>query len=74
LKLTILFITHDLTTVRAIADQVVIMQNGRIVESGTRAQVLDHPRAAYTRNLVASAPAMTHNWLDNSLKRFADAI
>lgn len=74
LKLTILFITHDLTTVRAVADQVVVMQDGRIEESGTRAQVLDHPRAAYTRNLIASAPAMTHNWLDNSLKRFADSI
>lgn len=74
LKLTILFITHDLTAVRAIADQVVVMQQGRIIESGTRCEVLDHPREAYTRSLLASAPAMTPNWLDNSLKRFADAI
>ncbi|WP_184832054.1 ABC transporter ATP-binding protein [Allocatelliglobosispora scoriae] len=51
-----LFITHDLAVVRQIADEVVVMRHGRVVESGTADQVLDDPRDDYTRRLIASTP------------------
>ena len=54
--LGMLFITHDLGVVRRIADRVLVMQNGRAVERGTVAEVLDSPREAYTRKLLAARP------------------
>lgn len=54
--LSYLFITHDLSVVRDIADDVVVMRKGRIIERGTVDEVLDAPREAYTRLLIASAP------------------
>ena len=53
--LSYLFITHDLAVVRAVADRIAVMRNGRIVEEGPADQVLEAPREAYTRELVASA-------------------
>ncbi len=50
-----LFITHDLAVIRAVADRVAVMKDGRIVELGPTAAVLGAPREAYTRELVASA-------------------
>ncbi len=52
----VLFITHDFGVVREIADRVVVMQKGRIVEMGTARQVLDAPREAYTQALLAAVP------------------
>ncbi|NIP14438.1 MAG: ATP-binding cassette domain-containing protein, partial [Pseudomonadales bacterium] len=52
----LLFITHDLSVVSEIADRVLVMQAGRIVESGTRDQVLFEPRHAYTKELLAALP------------------
>ncbi|MGR3479787.1 ABC transporter ATP-binding protein [Salipiger marinus] len=63
LDLTLLFITHDLATVRAVADQVVIMQQGRIVEQGPRQQIFDSPQQAYTRRLLDAVPQMDPDWL-----------
>lgn len=51
-----LFITHDLSVVRQIADDVVVMRRGEIVERGTVGDVLDHPQHPYTQLLLDSAP------------------
>jgi peptide/nickel transport system ATP-binding protein len=54
--LSILFISHDLPLLLAFSDRVGVMQRGRLVEVGTPAQLRDHPREAYTRQLLASFP------------------
>ncbi|MEM6305034.1 MAG: ABC transporter ATP-binding protein, partial [Pseudomonadota bacterium] len=54
----VLFITHDFGVVAEIADRIVVMQHGRIVEQGTRDQVLRAPKEAYTQMLMASVPSM----------------
>jgi len=52
----VLFITHDFDVVAEIADRVVVMQSGRIVEQGTAAEVLNHPCHPYTQRLLAARP------------------
>jgi len=52
----VLFITHDFGVVSQIADRVAVMQLGEIVEAGTAAEVLGHPRHDYTRKLIAAIP------------------
>jgi peptide/nickel transport system ATP-binding protein len=56
LGLSILFVTHNLPLVRAIAQRVLVMREGSIVESGPVEQVIEAPRDAYTRRLLADAP------------------
>ncbi|QPZ39627.1 dipeptide ABC transporter ATP-binding protein [Paramicrobacterium chengjingii] len=56
LGLTYLFITHDLAVVRVIADNVVVMQKGEIVETGTTDEVFGNPREQYTKNLLDAIP------------------
>ena len=56
LGMAMLFITHDLGIVRKIADDVCVMQKGRIVEAGPVDQVFDHPQHAYTQALLAAEP------------------
>jgi peptide/nickel transport system ATP-binding protein len=58
-KTGVLFITHDFGVVSEIADRVVVMQLGRIVEQGATEEVLRNPREDYTRMLLASVPSMT---------------
>ncbi|HTW10668.1 MAG TPA: ABC transporter ATP-binding protein [Acidimicrobiales bacterium] len=57
-NLTMLFITHNLGLVRAIADQVVILQGGRIVEKGPASSILDGPAEQYTFELLANTPVL----------------
>jgi len=54
--LSYVFIAHDLTLVRKFADTVLVMKDGRVVESGTAEEVFANPRAAYTRQLIDSSP------------------
>ncbi|QEN90016.1 ABC transporter ATP-binding protein [Labrys sp. KNU-23] len=53
--LSYLFISHDLSVIRALSDYVVVMKEGRIVEEGATAQIFDAPRETYTQTLMAAA-------------------
>ncbi len=55
----VLFITHDFGVVSEIADRVVVMQHGRVVEQGACAQILEAPQQDYTQMLIGSVPSMT---------------
>lgn len=67
LGLSLLVITHELATVEALADDVLIMHRGRIVERGRKDDVLKHPQEDYTRRLLAAAPRIEPGWLDRAL-------
>jgi len=56
MNMGMLFITHDFGVVADIADNVVVMFRGKIVEAGTKAEVLEHPQHPYTRALLACVP------------------
>jgi peptide/nickel transport system ATP-binding protein len=59
-----LFITHDISTVRAIADDMVVMHRGKVVQSGRKEDVLAGPHHPYTAKLLSSVPEMDPTWLD----------
>lgn len=67
LGLSYMFITHDLATVRAIADEVVVMKDGRVVEAGPKAEMFKPPHHPYTDLLLSSVPEMDPDWLTNLL-------
>jgi len=69
LNLTYLFITHDISTVRAISDQVVVMNLGEVVEQGLKSDVFSPPHQDYTELLLSSVPEMDPNWLNNLNKK-----
>ena len=54
----ILLVTHNIGIIRMMADRVLILQNGKEAEYGTTQEVLEHPQAAYTRQLLAAAPKL----------------
>nr|WP_244867715.1 ABC transporter ATP-binding protein [Vannielia litorea] len=58
-KMSLLFITHDLGIVRAIADRVCVMKDGEIVETGPTAEIFGAPKHEYTRKLLGAAPRGT---------------
>jgi len=59
LGLGLLFITHNLALIRTIAQEVAVMADGRIVEAGPVASVLDSPQADYTKKLLSDTPSLT---------------
>ena len=67
LGVTYLFITHDLATVKAISDEIVVMLQGRVVEQGGREEILTPPHDPYTGLLLSSVPEMDPDWLDDLL-------
>jgi peptide/nickel transport system ATP-binding protein len=58
MQLGLLFVTHNLALIRTIADRVMVMSGGRIVESGNVDDVLDSPQDAYTKALLADTPSL----------------
>jgi len=60
-----LFITHDIATVRAIADSIAVMYQGRVQRYGTKTEVLTPPFDDYTDLLLSSVPEMKLGWLEN---------
>jgi peptide/nickel transport system ATP-binding protein len=69
LNLAYMFITHDLATVRAISDDVVVMLQGRIVEQGPSKEMFTPPHHEYTDLLLSSVPEMDPKWLDGLMER-----
>jgi peptide/nickel transport system ATP-binding protein len=68
LRVSYMFITHDLATVRAIADDVVVMLQGKVVESGPKDEVMTPPHHDYTELLLSSVPEMDPDWLTRVLE------
>lgn len=68
LGLSYMFITHDLATVKAIADEVVVMKDGKVMEQGPKLDMFTPPHHAYTDLLLSSVPEMDPDWLTNLLQ------
>ena len=68
LNLAYMFITHDLATVRSIADEVVVMQQGKVIEQGPKDEMFTPPHHPYTDLLLSSVPEMDPNWLTTLLE------
>lgn len=66
--LSYMFITHDLATVRSIADEVVVMKDGAVVEQGPKAEMFQPPHHPYTDLLLSSVPEMDPDWLNTLLR------
>lgn len=60
LGLSMVFISHDIQTVRYISDNIVVMNKGKAVERGTAAEVFNNPKDDYTRLLLGAAPSLLH--------------
>jgi peptide/nickel transport system ATP-binding protein len=69
LHVSYMFITHDLATVRAISDEIVVMLQGEVVEQGEKNTVLTPPHHEYTELLLSSVPEMDPDWLDGVLEQ-----
>ncbi len=66
-----LFITHDIATVRAISDEIVVMWQGKVVEQGMKNEILSPPHPDYSELLLSSVPEMDPDWLDTLLAQRA---
>ena len=69
MQVAYIFITHDIATVRAIADSIVVMYKGRNVETGGRTRVLSPPHHDYTHLLLSSVPEMELGWLEQVIEQ-----
>ena len=64
-----IFITHDIATVRAIADSIVVMYQGKVVEAGRKDEVLNPPHHDYTHLLLSSVPEMKLGWMEEIIEQ-----
>jgi len=71
LDITYIFITHDIATVRAISDEIVVMLEGKVVEQGMKDEIFSPPHPEYTELLLSSVPEMDPKWLTELLKKRA---
>lgn len=71
LGVTYLFITHDLSVVRRLAERTVVMRKGRIVEDRPTADLFAAPQDSYTRTLIESVPELRQDWLNDIMARRA---
>lgn len=69
LGVTYIFITHDIATVKAISDEIVVMYKGKVVEQGMKSEILNPPFPEYTNLLLSSVPEMDPNWLTDLLNK-----
>jgi peptide/nickel transport system ATP-binding protein len=69
-----MFITHDLATVNAIADEVIVMLEGRIEEQGPKEDIFSPPHHEYTELLLSSVPEMDPDWMDRVIAERAANI
>ncbi|MFQ6018159.1 MAG: ABC transporter ATP-binding protein, partial [Kiloniellaceae bacterium] len=69
LQVSYMFITHDLATVKAVADEIVVMLQGEIVEQGEKQEILTPPHHEYTELLLSSVPEMDPDWLNGVLEK-----
>jgi len=69
LNVSYLFITHDLAVVKAIADEIVVMYQGGVVEQGVKSEILEPPFKPYTELLLSSVPEMDPDWLDGLVEK-----
>jgi len=70
-NITYLFITHDIATVQAISDEIVVMFQGKVVEQGPKSKIMAPPYPEYTQLLLSSVPEMDPDWLDNLVEERA---
>ena len=68
LSITYIFITHDIATVQAISDEIVVMFQGTVVEQGLKDEILSPPHPDYTELLLSSVPEMDPDWLTRLLE------
>jgi peptide/nickel transport system ATP-binding protein len=71
---SIVFITHDLSTVASFSDRIVVLYAGRVVEQGTTDQVLNPPYHPYTRLLITSVPELRISWLEDTMQTREAAV
>ena len=64
-----IFITHDIATVKAISDQIVVMFQGKVIEQGMKSEILSPPFKDYTNLLLSSVPEVNPDWLTGLLKQ-----
>jgi peptide/nickel transport system ATP-binding protein len=72
LGVSYIFITHDIATVRAISDEVVVMYQGEVVEQGGKQDIFAPPHPAYTELLLASVPEMEIGWLEKTIETLGE--
>ncbi len=67
LGVTYIFITHDIATVQAISDEIVVMWMGKVVEQGIKDEIMSAPYPEYTELLLSSVPTMDPGWLEGAV-------